>query len=145
MKVFKCHASLVFLLGGGDINRIPFEFGNLEEIEFSRRHLNEHWTNILMQNKKLRIVTARNALQREHLERIADGLTNLEEFTMEYFYRDATSVRDIVNLFQNAKQMKKISFSQVEKNECDEAAHQLSNDWENMQNKFICCFVRKEF
>ena len=80
--VLKCKAQ--------DMDEFPLEFGNLEEIEFGNPDLfgphdrAVNWTNILIQNKKLRKVTAINGLQRDQLERIANELPNLEEFTMKF-------------------------------------------------------------
>lgn len=144
MKVFKCRmgSSIEREL----INRIPLEFGNLEEIEFESKELTGHWIDILMQNKKLKKVHSVNALDRENLGRIVSGLPNLEEFEMECHKSEPQPIHVIVKLLQSAKKLKKINFSRVEKNDCHKAAHQLINDWEIVDDKFkCCCFVRKSF
>lgn len=80
MKVFKWKYSFY----GEHLNWVPLEFGSLEEIEFNSPELTGYWINVMMQNKKLRKVTAHFVLQRENLQQIADELSNLEEFTMSY-------------------------------------------------------------
>lgn len=144
MKVLKFKASLMFGLRNENINRIPLKFRNLEEIEFNRKDLSDHWIDIMMENKKMRKVTAFNALQREHLERITDGLPNLEKFTMGYGDTDPKSIEDIVGLMQRAKKLRKATFLRLGKTGCNEAAQQLNYKWETTVNEWnLCRFVRK--
>ena len=84
-KVFKCVASFGLTPEDGHIDRIPLEFGSLDEIEFSDRELTERWIDILMQNTKLRKVTALNALQRDNLQ-LVQGAKRLKCFNLvEHF------------------------------------------------------------
>ena len=100
----------------------------------------------MIQNKKLKKVFAQNALQRDHLERIADGLPSLEEFTMGYGDTDSKSIEDIVGFMQRAKKLKKASFLRLGITGCNEAAQQLNHEWETTVNEWnLCRFVRTYF
>lgn len=144
LKVFKCTS-----FDGQRqeiITQIPFEFGNLDEIQFAGNKFINSWVDIVMQNKKLRKIRVLNALRREHLERIADGLPNLEEIVMSYPYNDFKSVPDIVDLLQRAKQLKRAQFLYFGMDKCNEAAKQLKNEWKTIvddEDEGLCCFVRK--
>lgn len=128
-----------------NIVQVPLEFGNLEEIEFASKEYINDWIDIVVQNKKLRIVTANRELQRDHLQRIADALPNLEDFSMEYYDNDdRRSVEDIVHFIQSANQLKIITLFRLGTDGCEEAIQQLSNEWENTSNdSYRCFFVRK--
>lgn len=104
---------------------------------------------------KKQLITIQNTLRRDHLERIADGLPNLEEFTMEYNDGDVidlTAAQEIVDFLQGAKQLKIATFiSYKDVGECNKTAEQLKNEWEttdtteNILSFFrgVCRFVRK--
>lgn len=127
-----------------DDNRIPLEFGNLEEIEFQGIHLTDYWINTTMQNEKIRKVTSLNVFRRGDVERIANALPNLEEVSMRYSAAEDRIVQEMVGLLQTAHQLKKVSFLYLNADQCNAAAQQLINEWQNeLSNWHICCFVRK--
>ena len=140
MKVFKWKYSGYF-----GHQPVPLEFGSLEEIDFNCQELTTYWINVMMENKNLRKITAHFGLIRTYLQRIADELPNLEEFTMAYSRDDFKSVRNIVDFLQRANQLEKATFLNLEQNACDEAAEQVKNEWKNEENGSSCCFVRKLF
>lgn len=144
MKVFKCKASSILLPHEAhSMDRIPLEFGNLEEIEFSNEDLTIHWVNIMMQNEKLRKVMAFDIVDRDNLQRIANGLPNLEEFTMQYHQRHIEPIQNIVDFMQSANQLKKATFPKLGIEKCNEVAHQLINDWKIEENDMnVCCLIR---
>lgn len=140
MKVFKFR-------GMPQNDWIAFEFeGNLEEIHFEGKRNAEYWVELLMENTKLRKIYSGFGLERAQFEKIANGLPNLEEFVMEYFYDDIKSFSLIVHFLQSAKQVKKITIKAVQEDECSGLAQLLNEEWENVKNGFLWCgFVRREF
>lgn len=142
VKVLKCN--LLSRWRRQNEHQIPLEFGNLVEIEFNLKAYTDKWIDIMMQNKKLGKVTVHNELKRHNLKIIANGLPNLQQFTMIYDDDDDRTVQDIVDFLQSAKQLKKARFFRMGSNECNAAIQQLSNEWENTANEWdFCCFVRK--
>ena len=128
-----------------EVDQVPLEFENLEEIEFDHSQHTNFWIKTMMQNKKLRKVTANPALGPGHLQQIAVGLPNLEEFTIEYDDIDSQSVEDIVDFLQRANQLKKATFSNLRTNECNEVAEQLKDEWKMTVIGYMCCYVRNGF
>lgn len=146
MKKLKCSASHLWGQRDGLVQQIPMEFGNLDEIEFNRKDLTNLWIGIILQNTELRKVIATSVLSRENLERIADGLSKLEEFSMCYDVGDEVLSQDIIHFMQRATQLKKASFFKLHSDYCNETAIQLDTEWENVKNTSNhCSFVRRAF
>lgn len=144
IKVLKCH---VYVSISRD--QLKWEFGNLEEIEFNHNYFVDYWVDVMVENKKLRKVTALNALRRNNLERIANELPNLEEFFMYYDFNDVQSSEGVTFFLQNAKKLKNAKFWSVKRGLFDEVLQQVNNEWEIIRKKFgdkeLFEFIRKCF
>lgn len=78
MKKLRCLTSFR-ISSPADMTRIPLEFGNLEEITFSRNDLIEQWTKILLQNQNLKTIGMYIDMTYDQLKRIENVFPNLKE------------------------------------------------------------------
>lgn len=142
MKVMKIVVSPTFGFRG-EIERIPLEFGQLEEIEFNRNNLVEHWIGIVLQNRNIKKIAAHDYLTLGQLQRIANGLPKLEEIDFKIVPIMFTASEEIVEfLLRDNKQLKRISF-QNWRTSCNEVSELLISKWKNVKNtKDICAFIR---
>lgn len=133
----------IFFLKGlpdEDIQRIPLEFGNLAEIEIL--HNADYWINVLMNNTNLKKMITKAPLNEEHLDRIADGLTKLEEFSMNC-YQDNEAHGRAVQFMRKAKQLKKISLIHLDDDVCQEITENLYCEWKRTEiTQNACSFAR---
>lgn len=124
----------------------PFVFGSLEEIEFRGKNGVENWVRIMLENENLKKVIANDTLSDQQLERIANGLEKLEEFSMRFRENDEFSITGIVQFMQKCKVLKKASFFNVERELCAVTADQINRDWIYVENdQMSCLFTRKYF
>lgn len=138
-KKFKCGGSVLW----GHIERIPLEFGNLEEIELNSGEFTRHFIELMMQNLNLKKVVLNFVVNRNLFDRIANVLLKLEELVVKYDNGDSIPVPDIVQFMNNASQLKSISFLELPKARCTQVAEQLNDQWENAKkSKKHCSFVR---
>lgn len=140
MKVFKCTSVGIY-------DRIPLEFGNLKEIEFRCKDLADHWINIMMQNRKLRKVTIIkdtniNGLGRDHLKRIAEGLPNLDVFTMQFAVQ---AVEEIHDFLQSASQLKNATFWWIGEGKCNEGLGKWATVHQKYGQLFFCSQEQSSF
>lgn len=138
MKVFKCFGPPFGMLGG-NFKKIPLEFGNLEEIQIYRKDFSKHWLKIIMENRKLKKLTAKNKLELDQLLQIANGLPNLEEFIMEHTTGNPVSIYDIAEFIKNANRLKRASFTGFTRNQCEEVTQRLNNQWDILEKNWSYC------
>lgn len=149
MKKFACRDTILWGPSGIDhMRRNPLKFGNLDEIEFDNKDLVDQWFGIVMENKNLRKIIANDALSDQQLEEIASGLEKLEEFSMDC-NGDSNASKKLVQFMDKAKQLKRISFLNMNKvgslgsDRCLGIAEQISNEWKIVgDNEKNCSFIR---
>lgn len=134
------------------IDRIPLEFGNLEEIEFNREDLIEHWIEIVLQNKKLKKIVTRDFLTNDQLERIENGLPKLETFLFIFDYNaDMHATNETIRfLMETSYQIKEVSFNYLDEHYCKYLRDVLTEPWKPVENiksmgksNEFCNFVRR--
>lgn len=128
-----------------DIKQISLEFGYLDEMEIGFFHT-DYWMDILMKNRKLKKVVSKIALSDEQLNRIADVLVELEEFSMDCSH-DNDADRKVAEFMRRAKLLKTISLPHLNDDLCQTIAEDMHGEWKRVQifklyDKFACSFVR---
>lgn len=128
-------------------NPIPLAFGNLEEITFSGIHA-QHWIDIMLKNKNLKKIFARNSLNDAQLQKIANSLPNLEEFTMvksslTNMHAYLASDNGIVQFMKNAIKLKMFTLKSRLQNNFEgnySFINQISNEWKYVKdgNDYYC-------
>lgn len=105
VKVFKSKS--IFSLPPS-VKTIPIVFGNLEEIECDEEMYNR-WFNVIIQNKKLKKITA-GGLMNHQYQKILRELPHLEEFIFEFDNRFPRDMSFFYGLINGSAQLRKVSF-----------------------------------
>lgn len=120
------------------LTRIPLVFRSLEEIVCGRPA--NLWLDIIVQNKNLKKIEY-GELNHEQLQRIADELKNLEEFTSYCEAKTKESAEILVQFMVKAKKLKKATFKNSSVEIRNEILSRLSPEWtivtENGESTFI--------
>lgn len=140
------------------LQRIPLKFGKLEHFLFSSKFAFngpesiENWIQILLDNRNLKTIVVGNELNYQQLERIADGLPNLKEFTqlyMKYSTSGDLPIDNVVRFMERALQLKRVTLSglnYIEQERCEAVVNRLRNQWTiESYDSSMCIFVRQCF
>lgn len=124
LKVFSVQNSL------GDVARVPFVFGSLEELSFTMyERVMDLWVDVFIQNKQLKKLNT-GYLTDDAFERMTDQLPHLEEFTMKFIRLPTNnSIATIHEFLQKANKLKCVTFLQANSDTSKALKTQLTTEW----------------
>lgn len=145
MTVFKCFFERPYYEGEMHrYRRVPFEFGNLEEIEINRDDLIDDWIEILLQNRNLKKIACHFVFSDDQLQRLDNEIPDLRELKFIFNARETYNTDGIVQfLLRKTIKLQRVSFSNENSICRDLCVALLNSDWENVENSSeICSFVK---
>lgn len=122
------------------MHRIPIVFGSLEEIT-SMEMSTDQWFDVIIRNKNLKKITA-GRFNDQQLHRIAEDLSNLEEFYTEYDIESSGDIDAVVRFIKSGKQLKRATFSNSNEDICGAISERLPPDWMFRRDEENLIFVR---